>query len=56
MLMDYWIIDDGRVWPRKKAMCMSELEEGGHDDGGGDRDGGDGGDGDNNREEKKAKI
>ena len=27
MMMDYWIIDDGRVWPRKKAMCMSELEE-----------------------------
>ena len=26
MMMDYWIIDDGRVWPRKKAMCMSELE------------------------------
>ena len=42
-------------------MCMSELEEGGHDGGGdcgddGDRDGGDGGVGDNNREEKKAKI
>ena len=37
-------------------MCMSELEEGGHDGGGDGRDGGDGGVGDNNREEKKAKI
>ena len=32
MLMDYWIIDDGRVWPRKKAMCMSELEDSDDDD------------------------
>ena len=30
LLMDYWIIDDGRVWPRKKAMCMSELEDSDH--------------------------
>ena len=37
-------------------MCMSELEEGGHDGGGDDRDGGDGGDCDDNREEKKAKL
>ena len=27
MMINYWIIDDGRVWPRKKAMCMSELED-----------------------------
>ena len=55
-MTNYWSADDWREWPRKKAMCMLELEEGGHDDGGGDRDGGDvydggvGGDGGDDRD------